>query len=66
MNAAILNAILVHLVIPEIANLLRQQPALTDAQLIALVGPRADRAIAAGEAWLAQKLAALPPTPPSP
>lgn len=43
------------LVIPEIRHLLEKNPSITDAEIIAAVGPLADRIISNGEKFLAAK-----------
>jgi len=61
----LIHTILINVVIPEIAALLRRKPGMTDAEVIAAVQQIADRVIRVGEAWLASKGLAVPiDTPP--
>lgn len=58
--SGLLTAVLIHVVIPEVARLLRREPGMTDAEVLAAVEPLAQRVIQTGEAWLASKGVAAP------
>ncbi len=60
----IIALLITQILIPEVASLLRKNPGITDAEIIAQVGPLSDRIIAAGEAFLASK--GVPPDAPQP
>ncbi len=53
-SEGLLDAILINIVIPEVASILRREPGLTDDQIIARVYERKSRIIARGRAFLAE------------